>query len=80
MQPLDVGFYGPLKASWRKAVVKYALDNVGKSVIKYTFAEVFKEAWINTIKLSTIVNSFRCAGICPVNANVCKSKVAPATV
>ena len=79
-QPLDVGFYGPLKASWRKAVAKYALDNVGKSVTKYTFAEVFKEAWINTVKLSTIVNSFRCAGIWPVNANVCKSKVAPATV
>ena len=79
-QPLDVGFYGPLKTSWRKAVAKYALDNVGKSVTKYTFAEVFKEAWINTVKLSTIVNSFRCAGIWPVNANVYKSKVAPATV
>ena len=79
-QPLDVGFYGLLKASWRKAVAKYALDKVGKSVTKYTFAEVFKEAWINTVKLSTIVNSFRCAGIWPINANVCKSKVAPATV
>ena len=41
---------------------------------------MFKEAWINTVKLSTIVNSFQCAGIWPVNANVCKSKVAPATV
>ena len=61
-------------------MAKYALDNVGKLVTKYTFAEVFKEAWINTVKLSTIVNSFRCAGIWPVNANVCKSKVAPATV
>jgi len=43
-QPLYVGFYGPLKASWRKAVAKYALDNVRKSVMKYTFAEMFKEA------------------------------------
>ena len=79
-QPLDVGFYGPLKAAWRKAVAKYALDNVGKSVTKYTFAEVFKEAWVNTVKLSTIVNSFRCAGIWPVNANVCKRKLGPATL
>ena len=58
MQPLNVGFYGPLKAPWRKAVAKYALDNVRKSATKYIFAEVFKEAWINTVKLSTIVYSF----------------------
>ena len=76
-QPLDVGFYGPLKTAWRKAVAKYALDNVGISV---TFAEVFKEAWISTVKLSTIVNSFRHAGIWPVSATVPKSKVSPATL
>jgi len=79
-QPLDVGFYGPLKASWRKAVAKYALDHVGYSVTKYTFAEVFKEAWIATVKMSTIVNASHHAGIWPVNPNVCKSKVAPATL
>ena len=79
-QPLDVGFYGPLKTAWKKAVAKYTLNNIGKSVTKYTFARVFKEAWLNTVKLSTIVNSFRCAGIWPVNPNVCESKVSPAAI
>ena len=79
-QPLDVGFYGPLKTAWKKAVSKYTLDNIGKSVTKYTFARVFKEAWLNTVKLSTIVNSFRCAGIWPVNPDVRESKVSPAAL
>ena len=52
-QPLDIGFYDSLKAAWGKAVV---LDNVEKAVTKYTFPEVFMEAWLNTVKLSTIVN------------------------
>ena len=62
--------------------MKYTLDNIGKSVTKYTlkFARVFKEAWLNTVKLSTIVNSFRCAGIWPVNPDVHESKVSPAAL
>ena len=75
-----MGFYGPLKTAWKKAVSKYTLDNIGKSVTKYTFARVFKEAWLNTVKLSTIVNSFRCAGIWPVNPDVRESKVSPAAL
>ena len=41
---------------------------------------MFQEAWVNTVKKSTIVSSFRCAGIWPVNANVCKRKLGPATL
>lgn len=40
-QPLDVGFCGPLKHSWKKAVAKFSVENVGKSVTKETFAHVF---------------------------------------
>ena len=80
-QPLDVGFYGPLKQAWKKAVVEYSSNNIGKSVTKQTFAKVFKVAWENTVKVSTIVNSFRCAGIFPVDFSVIRpEKLAPATV
>lgn len=41
---------------------------------------MFKEAWLNTVKLSTIVNSFRCAGIWPVNPDIRESKVSPAAL
>ena len=47
-QPLDVGFYGPLKQAWKKAVSEYSCNNIGKSITKQTFAEVFKVAWENS--------------------------------
>ena len=80
-QPLDVGFYGPLKTNWKKAVSSFTLANVGQSVTKYQFAAIFKDAWESTVKMSTIVNSFRFAGIWPVNPDaVRESKMAPAAV
>ena len=42
---------------------------MGLSVTINTFAQVFKAAWTNTVKTSTIVNSFAKAGIYPVNRN-----------
>ena len=68
-------FYGPLKAAWKKAVLKYTLDKIGKSVMKYSFAQVFKHS-----PVLNIVNSFRCGGIWPVNLYVCESKVSPAAL
>ena len=81
-QPLDVGFYGPLKQAWKKAVVEYSSNNIGKSVTKQTFAQVFKVAWENTVKASTvIVNSSHSAGIFPVNFFAIRpEKLAPAAV
>jgi len=57
------------------------LINVGKSVTKYTFLQVFKEAWFNTVKLSTTVISFYCDGIWPVNPDIVhESKISPTIV
>ena len=80
-QPLDVGFYGPFKQSWKKAVAKYSVENVGKSVTKEMFARVFREAYDNTVKVGTIVNAFRNAGIFPVNFEAIRpSKFTPSSV
>ena len=80
-QPLDVGFYGPLKQAWKKAVANYAVDHIGKSVTKQTFARIFKEAWENTVKVSTIVNLFLVAGIYPVDFTaIHREKVIPSTL
>ena len=35
-QPLDVFFLWPLKTAWKKAVLKYTLDNISKSVVRYS--------------------------------------------
>ena len=67
LQPLDVGFFGALKRSWGKACDTYRLENPGVPLSKYTFASVFKHAWIDSVKMSTFVNAFRESGICPLN-------------
>ena len=79
-QPLDVGFFAPLKASWRRAVDKYRNDNVGKPITKEEFTKVFKEAWTDTVSVKIVVNGFRGAGIYPVDASKIGVKVSPSAV
>ena len=42
-QPLDVGFFSPLKGPWKKAVIAYNCDHPGAAVNKSTFAKVFRK-------------------------------------
>ena len=65
LQPCDVGFFRPMK---NKAVGNHICTQ-SETVDKYYFARVFKKAWDDTIKLSTLMNSFKGAGICPLNRN-----------
>lgn len=66
-QPLDVSFFNPLKSAWGKACEDFRLKNPGTPVTKHVFAEVFNEAWVSCVKMSTIVNGFRKSGICPLD-------------
>lgn len=74
LQPLDVGFFGAFKASWGKAFESYKFENPGMPLTKYTFAPVFKKAWLDCVKASTIVNSFKESGLCPLNPNAISSE------
>ena len=48
---------------------------------KQKFARVFKEAWQNTVKVSTIENSFRNSGIYPVDFSALRgTKLVPSTM
>lgn len=78
LQPCDVGFFKPMKANWNKCVAKYICDNSGETISKFTFARVFKEAWNETIKPATLINSFKGSGICPLNRNaIAAHKIIP---
>ena len=66
-QPLDVSFFKPLKSAWGRACEDFRLKNPGTPVTKRVFAEVFNEAWVSSVKVSTIVNGFRKSGICPLD-------------
>ena len=66
-QPLDVSFYKPLKAAWGKACTSYSTQHPGYQVTKHEFSQVFREAWISCVKLSTIIHGFEGAGLYPFN-------------
>ena len=45
---------------------------------KHEFAQVFREAWLSSIRLSTIASGFREAGLCPFNPTaVLETKLLP---
>ena len=64
LRKLDVSFFKPLKSTWGKSCENFRLSH---PVTKHEFAEVFREAWVSCVKMSTIVNGFRESGIYPLN-------------
>ena len=50
----------------------------GSYVTKEVFSEVFRNAWVSSVKMSLFVNAFRESGICPLNPGaIVESKLAP---
>ena len=81
LQPCDVSFFKPLKSNWDVAVEEWEANHLGEVLNKYEFAGVFRKAWERTIKVSTLVNSFRGTGLCPLDRSAIKDCViAPSTV
>ena len=77
-QPLDVSFFKPLKVAWVKACNSFSLDHPGSFVDKKVFAEIFKNAWIDSVRMSSIVNGFRGSGIYPLNPSaIQREKLGP---
>ena len=80
-QPLDVGFFSPLTANWKSAVAAFRVSNFGQSLTKDKFAQVFKEAWLDTVKARTIVcNAFAGSGIFPINLSKVGSEASPSNI
>ena len=65
LQPVDVGFFSPMKSNWKQAVAKYQLQNPGTFVNK-------------TVKRTTLVQAFKQSGIYPVDRRaISSSKFGP---
>ncbi len=67
IQPLNVGFFSPLKGAWSKSVMAYNSEHPGATVNKNCFARVFRTAYLKVVKPETIINAFKHAGIYPPN-------------
>lgn len=72
LQPLDVGFFRPLKASWKKTVHRWKLDTQGARLSKHHFAGELKKA-IDAINSREILQSaFKACGLHPLNPDMIK--------
>ena len=68
-QPLDKGPFGPLKSCWREVCHKFMSENPGKIVTRFTFSQLFNEAWTKAMTIQNISAGFRSTGIYPLNRN-----------
>ena len=66
-QPLDVGFFKPLKTFWSASCQKFNDANPKADILKATFGRVFMEAFNKAVKCETSISSFQKAGINPCN-------------
>jgi hypothetical protein len=69
MQPADVSAFRPLKQAWKESVLKWRRENPLAALTKTDFVPVLKEAVVNGIKPSTVINGFRTTGLCPWNCD-----------
>ena len=65
-QPLDKGWYGPLKEEWGKVCHEYITSNPGRVVTCHSFSELFSKAWMRSMTVQNIISAFRICGIYPV--------------
>ncbi|KAL7286615.1 hypothetical protein TKK_0000245 [Trichogramma kaykai] len=68
MQPLDVGFNGPLNIAMGKEIADFQRQG-NRVTLKYLYY-IFGRAFAQAAKMSTAINSFKKCGISPYDANV----------
>ena len=68
MQPLDVGFNGPLNILFGKEVS--AFQRQGNRVTLRNLFSIFGKAFIQAAKMETAINAFRRCGIYPYNSEI----------
>ena len=70
LQPLDVGFFGPLKKAYNRECDIYMKQNFHRSLSVYNVAELFHQAYRKIASMSVAENAFRKCGIVPFNPEV----------
>ncbi|KAB0803148.1 hypothetical protein PPYR_00118 [Photinus pyralis] len=67
LQPLDVGFFGPLKTAYTNECDNWMVSNPGKVITQMQVAGLFNAAYSRVANLLKAQNSFKSAGIYPYN-------------
>lgn len=69
-QPLDVSFYGPLKATYRHECNMHMKTHLMARITPYDVAGLFNKAYAQVANISKGEAGFRATGIYPLNPNV----------
>ncbi|CAH2011577.1 unnamed protein product [Acanthoscelides obtectus] len=70
MQPLDVGFTGPLKTYYAQEIETWLRNNPDRIVTPFIIARLFSVAYNRAATMEVSVNSFRTTGLFPLNRNI----------
>jgi len=71
IQPLDVVFFGPLKASNTSECDTWQVSHPGRAITQYEVAGIFRPAYDRTATVEKATHGFRATGIWPYNPNTC---------
>jgi hypothetical protein len=70
IQPLDCGFFGPLKSAYSQERDAFIVNHAHQPVTQRHVADLFKRAYLRVATLDKAENSFRACGSYPFNPHV----------
>ncbi|XP_030765507.1 uncharacterized protein LOC115889596 [Sitophilus oryzae] len=70
LQPLDVGFFGPLKTFYSQTCDNYLVNHPGKQITDKEVGRLFGQAYLRAATVGTAIKSFSACGIEPFNAEI----------
>lgn len=73
MQPLDVGFFRPLKIQWQKEYKEFCKDFISVGIHKYQFAPLLDKTFKSMDMKKILSNSFKKCGLFPFNSSAIDS-------
>ena len=68
MQPLDVGFFGPMKTAWRNQLTEFKTKNPSENPLdKLVFPSLLKELCEHLKPEKNLPSAFKKCGLSPLN-------------
>ena len=81
MQPLDVGFFSPMKNVWKQTVKAWQIEHFGETVGKKDFPGLLKKAWGKVSAFENASHGFRKFGIYPLSiTGIDSTKLGPSQI
>lgn len=70
MQPLDVSFFGPFKAAYKRECDAFLKSHLAEKITPYEVASLVRRAFNNVASISKGESGFRSTGIFPLNPEI----------